>query len=152
MNAKMPALKRGFEAAGFSEVRTLLSSGNVVFNARSKSVAALERRAESGMQAELGRSFDTFVRSTQYLQDLVESNPFAEFNLPPTAKPVVTFLRTPADRTLSLPIEHDGASILKVTDSEVLAGSPRRRASSSSSSRRPGWRSRARRASSRRRA
>jgi hypothetical protein len=62
-----------------------------------------------------------FVRSTQYLQDLVESNPFAEFNLPPAAKPVVTFLRTPADRTLSLPIEHDGASILKVTDSEVLA-------------------------------
>jgi uncharacterized protein (DUF1697 family) len=121
MNAKMPALKRGFEAAGFSEVRTLLSSGNVVFNARSKSVAALERRAESGMQAELGRSFDTFVRSTQYLQDLVESNPFAEFNLPPTAKTVVTFLRTPADRTLSLPIEHEGASILKVTDAEVLA-------------------------------
>jgi uncharacterized protein (DUF1697 family) len=121
MNAKMPALKRGFEAAGFSEVRTLLSSGNVVFNARSKSVAALERRAESATQAELGRSFDIFVRSTQYLQDLVESNPFAEFNLPPTAKPVVTFLRTPADRTLSLPIEHDGASILKVTDSEVLA-------------------------------
>jgi uncharacterized protein (DUF1697 family) len=29
MNAKMPELKKCFEDAGFSEVRTLLSSGNV---------------------------------------------------------------------------------------------------------------------------
>ena len=39
MNAKMPALKKCFEAAGFSDVRTLLSSGNVVFNSRSSVVA-----------------------------------------------------------------------------------------------------------------
>ena len=45
MNAKMPALKSCFEAEGFSGVRTLLSSGNVVFNARSLSLATLERRA-----------------------------------------------------------------------------------------------------------
>jgi hypothetical protein len=51
MNARMPALKACFEAAGFSNVRTLLSSGNVVFDARSSSPAALERRAEKAMQA-----------------------------------------------------------------------------------------------------
>jgi uncharacterized protein (DUF1697 family) len=121
MNAKMPELKRCFEATGFSEVCTLLSSGNVVFNARSQSVAALERRAEKGMQAALGRSFDTIIRSAKHLQDLVESNPFAEFNLSPTSKAVVTFLRTPAEQSLRLPIELDGASILKLTKSEVLA-------------------------------
>ena len=33
MNAKMPELKRAFEAAGFGDVKTLLSSGNVVFDA-----------------------------------------------------------------------------------------------------------------------
>lgn len=31
MNAKMPELKKAFEAAGFLEVKTVLSSGNVVF-------------------------------------------------------------------------------------------------------------------------
>jgi len=50
MNAKMSELKKCFEAEGFSDVRTLLSSGNVVFNARSSSVATLERRAEKAMQ------------------------------------------------------------------------------------------------------
>jgi uncharacterized protein (DUF1697 family) len=42
----MPALKRAFEAAGFTEVKTVLSSGNVVFTARAASERTLERRAE----------------------------------------------------------------------------------------------------------
>ena len=54
MNCKMPALKRCFEAAGFSDVRTLLSSGNVVFNARAASPESLGRRAEKAMEQELG--------------------------------------------------------------------------------------------------
>ena len=120
MNAKMPALKACFEAAGFSNVRTLLSSGNVVFDARLSSLAALERRAERAMQSELGRSFDTIVRSVDHLRSFDESDPFAEFKLPPAAKRVVTFLRSPVAAQLSLPIEQDGVSILKLTDSEIL--------------------------------
>jgi uncharacterized protein (DUF1697 family) len=121
MNAKMPALKRCFEAAGFSEVRTLLSSGNVVFSGRSSALGGLERRAEKAMQAELGRTFDTIVRSAEYLQALLASDPFSEFELPSTAKPVVTFLRSPAETKLSLPIEQDGATILKCTGTEILS-------------------------------
>lgn len=121
MNVKMPALKRCFEAAGFKNVRTLLSSGNVVFDARSWSPATLERRAEKALQSELGRNFDTIVRPAEHLQTFIESNPFAEFSLPPTAKKVVTFLRSPTEPTLELPIERDGASILKITGAEVLA-------------------------------
>jgi uncharacterized protein (DUF1697 family) len=120
MNARMPELKACFEAAGFSEVRTLLSSGNVVFNARASSLAALERRAEKAMQAELGHSFDTFIRSADFLRHLVESEPFAEFELPPSAKRVVTFLRQPAKLSVELPIERHDASILKFTGTEVL--------------------------------
>ena len=121
MNAKMPELKACFEAAGFTEVRTLLSSGNVVFTSRPASLETLERRAEQAMQAELGHSFDTFVRSAEFLRELVESEPFAEFKLQPAAKRVVTFLRRPAGLSLSLPIERDDASILKFTGSEVLS-------------------------------
>jgi uncharacterized protein (DUF1697 family) len=120
MNAKMPALKACFEAAGFSDVRTLLSSGNVVFNARSSPLATLERRAERAMQSELGHSFTTFIRSAEYLQNLIESEPFAEYKLPASVKKVITFLRSPAELKLELPVERDGASILKVTGSEVL--------------------------------
>jgi uncharacterized protein (DUF1697 family) len=125
MNAKMPELKTCFEAEGFGEVRTLLSSGNVVFNARSSSPALLERRAETAMRAKLGRSFDTIIRSAKFLQEFVESDPFAEFDIEPTAQRVVTFLRNAAESKVKLPIERDGASVLKFTGSEVLsAGVP----------------------------
>ena len=44
MNAKMPELKRCFEDAGFGNVRTLLSSGNVAFDSyKADTLARLER-------------------------------------------------------------------------------------------------------------
>jgi uncharacterized protein (DUF1697 family) len=119
MNARMPELKRTFEAAGFTDVKTLLSSGNVAFSTRTTAPATLERKAEKAMQAELGRSFATIVRSSQFLQDLIASDPFAGFKLAPAAKRVVTLLRRPAAR-LALPIERDGARILAMTDAEVF--------------------------------
>lgn len=120
MNAKMPELKRAFEAAGFTDVRTLLSSGNVAFSARKALPKTLELRAEKAMQSELGRSFATIVRPAEHLQSLIESEPFAAFGLPPTAKRVVTFLRTPDAPALQLPIVRDDASILKVSGGEVF--------------------------------
>jgi len=42
MNCSMPELKKSFEAAGFSDVRTLLSSGNV--HGLEKSQAGPKRR------------------------------------------------------------------------------------------------------------
>ena len=121
MNARMPELKKCFETGRFSDVRTLLSSGNVVFNARSSIAPPLERRAEKAMQSELGHSFATIVRSAEYLQILVQSEPFAEFILPSAAKRIITFLRRPAEPNLRLPIEKGGASILAFTGSEVLS-------------------------------
>jgi uncharacterized protein (DUF1697 family) len=121
MNAKMPELKRCFESAGFTNVRTVLSSGNVVFDARSSSAQALERRAEKAMESELDRGFSTIVRPVAHLQALLDTDPFAGFDVPPKAKRIVTFLRRPHEGRLSLPIERDGASILEMRGGEVLS-------------------------------
>ena len=121
LNAKMPELKHCFETASFSDVRTLLSSGNVVFTTRAALPDVLARRAEKAMQSNLGRSFGTIFRRAQYLQELIASDPFAEFDLPTAAKRVVTFLRHPPESTVVLPIARDGASILKVSAAEVFS-------------------------------
>ena len=117
----MPDLKRCFESAGFSEVLTVLGSGNVVFSVRTAPVEGLARRAEKAMHSELGRSFNTIIRPTQYLHDLIAAEPFAGFDLPATAKRVVTFLRQPTESSVTLPIERDGASILKLAAAEVFS-------------------------------
>jgi uncharacterized protein (DUF1697 family) len=120
MNAKMPALKRCFESAGFDDVKTVLSSGNVVFSARTAAASALERKAQAAMTKELGRIFYTIVRPATALQQLLEADPFAEFRLPANAKRVVTFLREPREAALSLPLEIDGARIVAMNGREIF--------------------------------
>jgi uncharacterized protein (DUF1697 family) len=122
MNAKMAELKKCFEEAGFTEVRTVLASGNVVFNAkRAASETALERRIERAMQASLDRSFLTIVRSIRALEQLLESDPYAAFKLRPASKRVVTFLREAPSTRPKLPVELDNARILALNGREVLS-------------------------------
>lgn len=120
MNAKMPELKRAFERAGFGDVRTLLSSGNVVFTATNATVADLERQAEAAMHKHLGNAFRAFVRPIRALRRLLASDPYAEFELAPQSKRIVTFVhRKP--KAPALPIERDGARILAVRGMEIFS-------------------------------
>jgi len=121
MNAKMPELKKAFEAAGFEEVKTFLSSGNVVFGARAASEESLQRKAETAMKKRLGNPFLTIVRPVEALRELVAADPFGAFQLPPAAKRIVTFLREKPGRKIDLPIELHQARILAVRDREVFS-------------------------------
>lgn len=120
-NCKMAELRACFEAAGFGDVRTVLSSGNVAFDARASALATLERKAEEAMRVSLGRVFLPIVRSSEHLQALVASDPFASLDVPPTSKRVVTFLRRPPERRVELPVVRGGARILELVGSEALA-------------------------------
>jgi uncharacterized protein (DUF1697 family) len=120
MNAKMPELKRAFESAGFGDVRTVLSSGNVVFSAPAAPVAAIERKAEAAMAKRLRTAFPAMVREVDALRRMLAADPYEDFELEPGAKRVVTFLRAKPRARLALPIELDGASILLVRGAEVF--------------------------------
>jgi uncharacterized protein (DUF1697 family) len=120
MNCRMPELKRCFEAAGFEDVRTVLSSGNVVFSARATPERILAARAEAAMARDLGRSFPVIVRTVEALQAILAADPYAAFRLAPGSKRVVTFLKEAPRSKLSLPIEIDGARILCVEGGEVF--------------------------------
>ena len=121
MNAKMAELRKAFEAAGFEDVKTVRSSGNVVFSARAASEASLQRKAEAAMEKQLGAAFLTIVRSVDDLRELLATDPFKPFGLPPDAKRIVTFLREKATAKLTLPIEMSGAQILAVKGQEVFS-------------------------------
>ena len=119
MNCKMAELKRAFEKAGFTDVKTLLSSGNVVFTARAASSSSLQRKAEAAMEKELGKSFMTIVRSVDSLKELLATDPYRAFNVK-TAKRIVTFLREPPEAKVKLPIERDNARVLAMKGCDVF--------------------------------
>ncbi len=121
MNAKMPELKRAFEAAGFVDVKTVLSSGNVVFSAPTASDTVLERKAEAAMKKHLGHAFLTIVRPVDALRRVLASDPYKSFRLKPGSKRVVTFLRGKPNVRLALPIELQGSRILRRRGGEVFS-------------------------------
>jgi uncharacterized protein (DUF1697 family) len=121
MNCAMPKLKRAFEAAGFTDVKTLLSSGNVVFSTGSTSLPAIEKKAEAAMEKHLGQRFLTIVRSVDALRELLASDPYKEFRVAPDAKRIVTFLRAAPKAKLELPIERDNARILALHGTELFS-------------------------------
>jgi uncharacterized protein (DUF1697 family) len=121
MNAKMPELKKAFEAAGFEDVKTVLSSGNVVFTGRAASEAALQKKAEAAMEKHLGTRFLTIVRPVDALREILATDPYEPFRLPPEAKRIVTFLREKPASKLELPIEMHGARILAMNGPEIFS-------------------------------
>ncbi len=60
---KMNALRRQFEALGFSGVSTHIASGNVLFTARAGARGAAERRIADSLERALGYAVATFLRT-----------------------------------------------------------------------------------------
>src|SRR5688500_4111413 len=121
MNAKMSELKSAFEAAGFTDVKTVLSSGNVVFSATRASESSLRRKAEAAMMERLGHEFLTIVRPIDALREMLASDPYESFRLPPEAKRIVTFLLEKPSSKLVLPIELRSARILSMKGGEIFS-------------------------------
>lgn len=120
MNAKMRDVAACFEAAGFTAVKTVLASGNVVFDSRVAQASTLERKCEAAMRQALEQAFPAIVRPQRHLQELLEKDPFASFRLPSAAKRVVTFLRQAPARPPRLPVEMQEARILAIHGGEVF--------------------------------
>jgi uncharacterized protein (DUF1697 family) len=120
MNAKMTDLRKCFERLGFKDVKTVLSSGNVVFTGAAKPESGLAKTLEGGMAKHLPRSFPVIVRKVDHLLALLKADPYSGFRISPKAKRVVTFLGEPHHGVLSLPIELGGAQILSMKSTEVF--------------------------------
>lgn len=115
MNCKMSELKAALEKAGFQNVKTVLSSGNVLFDAPTKSNAAIEREVEAAMTP---RSFPTIVRRVDELKALLASKPFAK--APKNTKCVVTFFKT-APKPVKLPAMKEEATLFAADGLEAFS-------------------------------
>lgn len=69
-------LQKVFEDLGFKNVRTFISSGNVVFESASKNTAVMEKNIEATWPKKLGFTSLTFIRSETQLQRMIAKDPF----------------------------------------------------------------------------
>ncbi|MES1158270.1 MAG: DUF1697 domain-containing protein [Terricaulis silvestris] len=88
----MSELKRVCEGAGCTDVKTLLASGNVVFNSKITG-AKLEKKLEAAIEEGLGLKSDVFVRNHAELEAIIAANPFKAFAKKDPGHLVVYFMR-----------------------------------------------------------
>ena len=71
----MAELKKGFEDLGFSDVRTYLNSGNVMFSCREDDITGITKRIEKMIGDVFTLDIPVFVIKTEELKDIVRHAP-----------------------------------------------------------------------------
>ena len=91
INIKSADLARVFRDLGLGDVKTVLASGNVLFDAP-RADAALKQRIEDALSAAFGYDAWVILRTQASLHDVVEGYPFPESG---AKQPWVMFLEDP---------------------------------------------------------
>lgn len=122
----MAELRTVLTAAGLGNVRTLLQSGNVVFESDGKRPDNLERFLEAEVRARLGLAAAFFVRSAAEWKAIVDANPFVDEALKEPARLVLLLLKeaAPADSVARLSASIPGREVLRASGREVYAHYP----------------------------
>jgi uncharacterized protein (DUF1697 family) len=120
-NAKMPELKDAFESARFTNVKTILGSGNVAFDTSIQLESEIERLAEEAITRTLGRTFYTIVRPSVYLQSVIARNTFTAAGIPQGAKRVISFMREAQRPKVPLPLAEHQASVFMASGREIFS-------------------------------
>jgi len=93
----MSALRDFVADLSFTDARTLLQTGNVVFRGEAQSAGKLEHLLEMEAKAHLGLDTDFFVRSAKDWKALVSRNPFPDEARRDPSHLVVMFLKDAPD-------------------------------------------------------
>lgn len=120
---KMDDLKRAFASLGFQNAKTLLASGNVVFQAPPMSASVLTKQLEEKLKKTFGFQISVLIRSLKELQRLDGSKPFHGITVTPQTRLFVTFLSEKPASRLKLPYVSPGGNfkILRASKCEVCS-------------------------------
>ena len=92
----MADLKAMAEGLGLRNVRTLVATGNLVFEARTTDSGKLEQRLETAFEKTFGRHVDIIVRSAEEWLELAAGNPFLADSAEAGDQVAVRVMRSPA--------------------------------------------------------
>jgi uncharacterized protein (DUF1697 family) len=93
----MPRLKQMLEGLGFTQVATLLQSGNAVFTSRERTTDGIARKIEAAIPKTFGFEVSVIVRTRDELATIVAKNPLDGAAENPSHF-LVTFFSTTPDK------------------------------------------------------
>lgn len=119
----MAVLRQAFESLGLENVKTLLASGNVLFETQATDARALTQSIEQTIRKTFGLDVSVILRTRRNLQQLLEANPFRGIKVTPQTRLFVTFLSNKPKTSLKIPYESADKSfrIIRLTNREVCS-------------------------------
>jgi len=124
-NKKVPMsdLKKAFEALGFSDVKTLLNSGNVVFSAKEIEPVLLTQQIEQTLAKTFGFPIPVIIRIKDEVRSFVDSNPFKSLVVTPETRLYITFLSEKPTSNLKIPYvsPEKNFTILEISHNEIFS-------------------------------
>lgn len=99
----MAELKDLLKNQGYSNIVTLLNSGNVIFQANKQDCSSLELKLASLLEKHFGFAIPTLLRTTKELQDILSSKAFNNIEVTKDIRLYVSFIKHTPDKHIDLP-------------------------------------------------
>lgn len=99
----MAELRGKLSELGCEEVRTLLNSGNIIFETEQTNIRVLETRIESHISQSFNFEIPVILREGTEISDLVNRNPFNNVNLHKDIRLYVSFLKDEPGVEVTMP-------------------------------------------------
>ena len=120
-NKKVPMkeLIECFEKMGFTNIHTLLASGNVVFEGKE----AFLSNVESNLEKTFGFPIDTIIFPSSNIKDIINSQPFINVEYTPNKIFYLTFFREITKSNILIPYSTNDGSfhILKISNNAIFS-------------------------------
>ncbi|MBJ7882810.1 DUF1697 domain-containing protein [Gelidibacter salicanalis] len=108
---------------GCHKVRTLMNTGNFVFETKQSNIKNLENSIESSLSQSFGFPIPVILRHQKEISDLVAASPFATINIHKEIRLYVSFLKSRSKIELTAPYHSDDKAynILSVQNNTIFS-------------------------------
>ena len=119
----MEDLKKAFASLGFANIRTILASGNVVFDAVGTDRAVMTAKIEQKLKRKFGFEIAVILRTSEEIQALLAAKPFENAKITPRTKLQVSFLLLNSAQGLKVSERLNGTDfeVFRLTEGEVCS-------------------------------
>lgn len=99
----MADLRHEMKELGFKNVKTLLNSGNIIFEGNPNKKATLEKEIAVHLEHVFGFGIPVLIRTEEEIRALVNADPFEDVDLNEDIRLYSTFLKNEPENELTLP-------------------------------------------------
>ncbi|OFX45650.1 MAG: hypothetical protein A2X13_07075 [Bacteroidetes bacterium GWC2_33_15] len=119
----MAELRDKLAEIGCDNVRTLLNTGNFVFEAKQTNIQELEHKIERFLSQSFGFPVPVILRTRKEISDLVNENPFVTINVHKDIRLYVSFLKNTPEIELTVPYfsEDKTFKIISIQNKTILS-------------------------------